>query len=41
MIPEIDLEETDADRAYTPVPGCCVDCDDELDFLTWQQEMTS
>jgi len=28
-----DLEETEADRAYEPTPGCCEDCDDALDEI--------
>jgi len=35
------FEETDANRAYTPAPGCCADCDDALDFQAWQQEWAS
>lgn len=43
MIPDTiaGFEETEADLAYVPTPGCCADCDDELDLVAWQQELTS
>ena len=33
------FEETDTDRRYEPVPGCCEDCDEALDVAAWQQEL--
>lgn len=33
MTQDIDLRETDADREFQPVRGCCADCDEYLDEL--------
>lgn len=35
----VDLEETDADRAFQPQPNCCEDCDEALDIAAWSAEL--
>lgn len=43
MFPDIvpGFEETDADRAYTPISGCdCADCEDDQDFAAREAEVT-
>lgn len=32
-------EETDADRRFEPIPGCCADCDEALDIHAWEHEL--
>ncbi|ROT27188.1 hypothetical protein [Micromonospora sp. HM5-17] len=39
----VDLEETDADRAFEARPGCCADCDEMLaeagDLSEYEREL--
>jgi hypothetical protein len=41
---DVDLEETDADRAYEARPDCCEDCDEMLavagDLSVYERELT-
>jgi hypothetical protein len=32
--------ETDLDVRFEPKPGCCEDCDAELDFAAWEKQVT-
>lgn len=38
MIPG--FEETEADLAMQPTPGCCEECDEALDIAAWEAEVS-